>query len=354
MQKTWTSVLMLTWLVWSGSLNSACAQNHSSPSPVLHPLAQFPKPIQAIQPKRYLSGSGADQRVVMHGPGLLLAGGGTDVIEGMQWLIDQARGCTQCDTKVDMVVLRASGADGYNTIFQEFKGLDSLESLVFSNRGSADSQAVYETVSHAEVIFFAGGDQCLYMTYFKGTALERAVREVFARGGGIGGTSAGLAIQGSTVYDACTGSVTSSEALGNPFDPAISFSQGLFSWPGLQNTLTDTHFSQRQRMGRLLSFLARQRSQTSVHVSRGLAVDEETSLGLNAQNQARVFGAHQVYVVEANHLPEICQPGRPLSYSSFKVWKFNPGAGFDLLHLAPDQAEGLSVDAGVMQSDTLR
>ena len=74
----------------------------------------------------------------------------------------------------------------------------------------------------AELVFFAGGDQCRYVSLFKGSALERAVKSVFARHGGVGGTSAGLAIQGSMVYDACQGSVTSAEALADPYHAEIS------------------------------------------------------------------------------------------------------------------------------------
>ena len=43
--------------------------------------------------------------------------------------------------------------------------------------------AVAETVARAEVVFFAGGDQCDYVDNFKGTAVEGAVESVYARGG---------------------------------------------------------------------------------------------------------------------------------------------------------------------------
>ena len=59
-------------------------------------------------------------------------------------------------------------------------------------------------VQRAEIVFFAGGDQCNYVRLIKGTALEAAVEAVHARGGGVGGTSAGEAIQGEIVYDSCT------------------------------------------------------------------------------------------------------------------------------------------------------
>ncbi len=134
-----------------------------------------------------------------------MQGGGEDVGAAMQWMIDEVRGCSDCAAKLDVVVLRSSGADGYNEFFFKMKGVDSVETLVIKDRADADSAAVRSTVRGAEVVFFAGGDQCNYVRYFKGTKVEKGVERVHARGGGVGGTSAGLAIMGDAAYDACSG-----------------------------------------------------------------------------------------------------------------------------------------------------
>ncbi len=55
----------------------------------------------------YLTGNPGDVTKTTT-PGFLLAGGNTDVDSAMQWLIDQSGGG-------DFVVIRASGADGYNS-----------------------------------------------------------------------------------------------------------------------------------------------------------------------------------------------------------------------------------------------
>jgi cyanophycinase-like exopeptidase len=145
---------------------------------------------------RYLTGNAADVIVPLAGPAHDLGGGGTDVDAALQWIIDQVRGCTGCATKIDVVILRSSGSNGYNDYIYAMNGVDSVETLVITAAKDSNTAAVEATVRNAEVVFFAGGDQCDYVKYFKGTKVETAAESVYAKGGGVGGTSAGLAIQG--------------------------------------------------------------------------------------------------------------------------------------------------------------
>jgi cyanophycinase-like exopeptidase len=153
-------------------------------------------------------------------------------------MIDRVRGCAgDCAAKVDVVVLRSSGGDGYNDYLFKMKGVDSVETLVIKDRADSASAAVRGTIRRAEVVFLAGGDQCNYVKYFKGTELERAVEHVHARGGGVGGTSAGLAVMGDVVYDACSGgSAQSPQALANPYHADVTFTYDFFDWPVLRAT----------------------------------------------------------------------------------------------------------------------
>src|SRR6186997_1361106 len=190
---------------------------------------------------RYLTGNAADVVVPLAGPAHDFGGGGTDVDAAIQWMIDQVRGCTSCSTKVDVVILRSSGSNGYNDYIYAMNGVDSVETLVITRASDSNTAAVETTVRNAEVVFFAGGDQCDYVKYFKGTKVETAVESVYARGGGVGGTSAGTAILGEFVYDGCTGSVTSAQALDNPYHHEITFTYGFFAWPHLEDLITDSH-----------------------------------------------------------------------------------------------------------------
>lgn len=278
----------------------------------------------------YLTGNSEDVSPPLYGPVLNIGGGGTDVDPAIQWMINKVRGCDNCNVKVDVVVLRTSGGNGYNAPIYAMNGVDSVETLVITNRKDSLKTYVISRIQKAEVIFFAGGNQCDYVRLFKGTNIERAVKSVYARGGAIGGTSAGAMIQGDFIFDSCNGSPISSEALSDPYHPYISFTYDFFQWNYMQSVLVDTHFSQRDRMGRLMSFLARQIQDGRAQQAWGLGVSEATSVVINQNGIAQVMGNGPAYFVLADHSPELCQPNQPLTFSNFKIWKVLAGQTFDL------------------------
>ena len=301
---------------------------------------------------RYLTGNADDVRPRLHGPAYHLQGGGDDVAAAMQWMIDKVRGCEGCEAKLDVVVLRSSGADGYNDFIYKMNGVDSVETLVIKDRADSESKAVRDTVKNAEVVFFAGGDQCNYVRYFKGTEVERAVEHTEARGGGVGGTSAGLAILGDVAYDACSGgSAQSSASLANPYHADVTFTYDFFDWPVLRGVITDTHFVERDRMGRLFVFIARQLKDKRYRRINGLAVERETSVVVDKRGAARVMGKGPVYLVLGDHTPELCEPGKPLTFSDYKLWKFSTGDTFDLKHRPKTGYYLVSVREGKALSD---
>jgi cyanophycinase len=306
----------------------------------------------AAKEARFLTGNAADVRPKLHGPAYDLAGGGGDHAPAFQWMFDEVRGCADCPAKLDVVVLRSSGGDGYNDFIYKMNGVDSVETLVIKDRADADSAAVRDTVRNAEIVFFAGGDQCNYVKYFKGTEVERGVEHVHARGGGVGGTSAGLAILGDVAYDACSGgSAQSAQSLRNPYHADISFTYDLFDWPVLRGTITDTHFVERNRMGRLLAFLARQLKGGKYKSILGLAVERETSVVVDKRGRARVLGKGPAYFVLGDHPPEVCEPGQPLTYTNYKVWKVAAGGAYDLKNRPKTGHRLVSVERGRILTD---
>lgn len=180
---------------------------------------------------RFRSG-GADVAPICHGPAFDFGGGGRDVNDAIQWMIDQVRGASgPGGPALDVVVLRCSGGDGYNAPVLALNGVNSVETILGTGEADFEDPAVAHAVARAEVVFFAGGNQASYIRFIRGTATDRAVRAVVARGGGLGGTSAGAAIQGAVIHDALTGSSTSRQALADPYDRRIHFTEGWFGSP---------------------------------------------------------------------------------------------------------------------------
>jgi cyanophycinase len=289
--------------------------------------------------------------VALAGPAHDFGGGSTDVDAALQWIIDQVRGCTDCSTKIDVVILRSSGSNGYNDYIYAMNGVDSVETLVITSARDANTTAVETTVRNAEVVFFAGGDQCNYVQNFKGTRVETAVESVYAKGGGVGGTSAGLAIQGDFTYDACSGSATSAEALADPYARSITFTYDFFKWANLQNTITDSHFVARDRMGRTMAFLARQIQDGRATSALGIAVNEVTSVVVDRNGLATVMGDGPAYFILADHAPEVCRARTPLTYSNFKIWKVPSGGTFNLASRPTTGYYLRSVNNGVISSN---
>jgi cyanophycinase len=300
---------------------------------------------------RYLTGNPGDVNPVLYGPAHNFGGGGADVDAALQWIIDQVRGCTNCLTKIDVVILRTSGADGYNSYIYAMKGVDSVESIVMTAARDVTDASVNNAIRNAEVVFFAGGDQCNYVTFFKGTSIETNVEYVYQKGGGVGGTSAGTAIQSPFIYDGCRGSATSADALSNPYHRSVSFTYNMFNWINMQVTLTDSHFFQRDRMGRTMAFLARQIKDGVSPTALGVAIDEATSVVVDKFGIAGVIGAGNAYFILADHLPERCVSGSSLTYSNYKIWKIGNGGFYNLQNRPTTGYYIISVTNGVLSGN---
>jgi cyanophycinase-like exopeptidase len=300
---------------------------------------------------RYLTGNAGDVVISMAGPAHDFGGGGTDVDAALQWIIDQVRGCTSCSTKIDVVILRSSGSNGYNDYIYAMNGVDSVETLVITRASDSNTAAVQDTVKKAEVVFYAGGDQCDYVKYFKGTLVETATEDVYARGGGVGGTSAGLAIQGEFTYDGCVASALSSDALANPYHRSVTFTYNFFNWANMGRTITDSHFVTRDRMGRTMAFVARQIKDGKAPTALAVAVNEATSVVVDRNGLATVIGDGPAYFVLGDHMPETCVSGSPLTFSNIKIWKVLSGGTFDLRNRPTSGYYLRSVTNGVISAN---
>src|SRR3569833_1003304 len=284
-------------------------------------------------------------------PGFALMGGGTDLDEAFRFLCDRADGG-------DMVVLRARGDDEYNPYLRGICHLNSVATLIIPNRKAAEDPFVAETISHAAAGFIAGGDQSNYINFWMNTPVQSALNEAIRHGVPIGGTSAGLAVMGEYAYSAQGDrpddpNLDGKTALADPFGPRISMSRGFLNIPILKGIITDTHFARRDRMGRLLVFLARLNEAgkaESQHV-RGIGVQERAAVLVEPDGKAHVVGFGAAYFIEADRASGVLQKAKPLSFGPFVVQKVAPGADFYIKSWAGDAISyKLTVEAGKIHS----
>jgi cyanophycinase len=277
-------------------------------------------------------------------PGLVLMGGGTDVDAAFQWLISQSGGG-------HIVILRTSGADGYNDYIYNLGNVIAVSTLLITSRVGAMDPFVATIVKAADALFIAGGDQSTYIALWNNTSIQWGVQSLIQRGVSVGGTSAGLAVLGQYIYTATTGSVTSSEALQNPYTPLITLGSHFLRIPLLQHVITDTHFYQRDRMGRLLTFMARLMKEHHTRTIRGIAVDEQTAVLVDVSSGwGRVVTQtrgpeHVAYFLEAETFPQQCVPNEPLSFANITIWRTESGQSFDLRRWQSSQAHRYLVGA---------
>jgi cyanophycinase len=275
----------------------------------------------------YLTGNAADHVGGSTAFALGLMGGGTDVDALFTWMSDRAGGG-------DFVVIRASGADGYNQYVFDLGNFDSVETLVLLNRAASFDPFVLQTIRNAEALFVAGGDQSNYVNQWKGTPVEDAIHELVAKGIPIAGTSAGTAILGEFVYAAQRFSATSADALANPFNRDITLDRDFLVLPHMGGIITDQHLIERDRLGRTLSFMARIVADGWAPESKAIAIDRETAVLVDASGRASVVANADhptpfAYFIRAG-VPEVCQPDTPLTYRNMSVYRMQPGATFDV------------------------
>ena len=278
-------------------------------------------------------------------PGIVLAGGGGDNDPAMQWMLSRAGGG-------DVVVIRASGSDGYNPYFYSELGIEvnSVETIRFESGIAADDPYVINRIRGAECLFIAGGDQFDYYSYWKDTPVEEAINYlIHEKGVTVGGSSAGMAILGQCYYTPSGSSLDAEEALGNPFHPDYNIlgCNDFLNVPYSQYLVTDTHYEQRERPGRHVGMLARIAQEYHTR-SFGIAANEYTAVAVDEAGLARAFGDYPeyeedfVFFLQANcqeeFLPEVMEAGRPLTWdrghSAVKVYalpaRSDGGSAFDL------------------------
>ena len=274
----------------------------------------------------FIAGNAADaQPSATLSPGLVLMGGGTDVDAAFQWMCQRAGGG-------DFLVIRTTGTDAYNPYIQQLcPQMDSVETIIITSVTGANSTYVSTQIQNAEALWIAGGDQSTYVALWRGTAVQSGVNFLLnSKLAPVGGTSAGLAVLSQFIYTGAIGSVTSSQALANPFHRYVTIDRDLFQSSLGVNKLYDSHFVTRDRMGRSLVFLARIVNNGWATQPRAIGIDEETALLVMPGGAATMVGTGAAYFLQAPGPAQVLADKTPLTYLNIGVYKAPQGATFNL------------------------
>jgi cyanophycinase len=169
-------------------------------------------------------------------------------------------------------------------------GAHNVQVLFTQSREVADSDAFIDIIKRARGIWFEGGRQYRVMEAYGGTKTERAFADVLARGGVIGGSSAGMAVLGDFL-------VRGAPSEDNYILDYPGFEKGLGY---LRNTATDMHVVARERLPDLTSVTARYPKVL------GISADEGTAWVVHG-DVGRIIGRSKAFVYNRGGLtdPEV-------------------------------------------------
>ncbi|MCS6884533.1 MAG: cyanophycinase [Acidobacteriota bacterium] len=222
-----------------------------------------------------------------------------------------------------VVILPSASSDErtgstYQRIFREF-GAASVEVLPLFRREDAEDPAVAEQLKAASGIFMTGGDQNRIMAVLESTQALDAIVEANGRGTVVGGTSAGAAaLSNPMIAGGMRGSLARSGM--TRISTGIGLARGF---------IIDQHFSQRERLGRLLYAVI-------LHPEcLGLGVDEDTAAIIKlAEGEVEVIGRGTVTIVDGSSVkmfnPASVPDKSPIVYSGMLLHSFTHGCRFSI------------------------
>lgn len=251
----------------------------------------------------------------------IAVGGGTERPEIVQTILNQTGG-----TNRRVIVMPIASGDPSSTglAYKQFfvnAGVHDVASLPLANRDAANDLEPVKDIGRADLLYFTGGDQNRLVKVLANTAAHGSIQTAWQRQAVIAGTSAGAMVWGPEFI--ANGSSQGALLYGFSRDsqgvPGLELRPGLNLW---DNLIVDTHFTEQQRLGRLLLAIA------STPGATGLGVDEGTA-AVVTNDTIQVIGAGTVTVLETDKVTinnaQSVGPGSPLGLGKVALHRLLPG-----------------------------
>ncbi|MBE9006448.1 cyanophycinase [Fortiea sp. LEGE XX443] len=225
-------------------------------------------------------------------------------------------------TKANIVIMTAATelprdvGENYIRVFERL-GAESVRIVDTETREDAASSTALEAISNATGIFFTGGDQARITSILKDTEIDAVIHQRFSQGVVVAGTSAGAAVMPDKM-------IVEGDSQTNPRMEIVEMGPGLGFLPGV---VIDQHFSQRGRLGRLITALIQEPAVL------GFGIDENTAIVVT-DNQIEIVGEGSVTIVDEsestyNNAGEILKD-EPLAICGAKLHILPHGYKFNL------------------------
>ncbi len=206
---------------------------------------------------------------------------------------------------------------------------------------NANSASVVDGVAVADVIFIKGGDQGEYYDKWNGTRLETNIRTVLNRNGAIGGTSAGAMSLAQYSFsggqDLIAADVLTDAKSSFLNDASQSGTSGIHTdfLSVVSNSVIDTHYTKRGRLGRLIGVLAKAVEDSGQTGLLGIGLEEKTGVAI-VNGIAEVIGKGEVAFIRQTTASQLKRTaGRPLVYTNLVLDRLTEGWKYNLQGQAP-------------------
>lgn len=175
-------------------------------------------------------------------------------------------------------------AQQYRRAFRAL-GVSRVHTLDIRSRKEADLNRHAERIAESDLIFFTGGDQVRLVRLLGNSRLIEETRQRLRQGATVAGSSAGAAAASDPMlYDG---------QLKGLHKGRVRHSHGFGFIKGIT---IDTHFIQRNRIGRLAQFLVSSRN------DRGIGLSEDTALIIGPGGIGEVVGRGTVIILNSEGL----------------------------------------------------
>jgi len=231
-----------------------------------------------------------DQQIKTSHGHLVIIGGHEDRKHDMEILTRFVELAGGKEAKIVVISAASSIADEmwqvYDTAFGEL-GVEQRVHLDLQSRQDANDEEHIRAIVDATGIFMTGGDQKRLLAIIGGTALDAEMHAALKlRGAVIGGTSAGASAMSGHM-------LAQGRAELHPEKGSVSLGAGLGF---LHKVVIDQHFSERQRLSRLLSIVAQN------PYLQGIGIDEDTALIIERGVGIEVVGEGAVTIVDGRNM----------------------------------------------------
>ncbi len=210
----------------------------------------------------------------------------------------------------------------YVEVFNKL-GATAADWLRVEQRSDANAGPALDLLEEATGIFITGGDQARLVALMAGTLSMETIRRRNAEGVVVAGTSAGASIVGAHLMSgenmlphnsndaaACKGMVELVAGFGL-----------------LQDVIIDQHFSQRGRLGRLMTAYAANPGLL------GIGLDEDTAVVIDREGTLEVLGSSMVTIIDGRNAVSDYnerEVGEVLTVVNSHLFLLGPGRRFDL------------------------